>query len=81
MFKKKIKNLEKMISHKQYEIDMLHTVEHDLFLLSIRKNTLEVELMLLEDALALEKAMVPIKFMILFTALFSGLLLMIRLTT
>jgi len=79
MFKKKIKNLEKMISHKQYEIDMLHAVEHDLFLMGIRKNTLEVELMLLEDALAFEKAMMPIKFMILFTALFSGLLLAIRL--
>ena len=79
MLKKRIKKLEEMISHKQYEIDMLHAVEHDPFLLGIRKNTLEVELMLLEDNLAFEKAMLPIKIMILFTALFSGLLLAIRL--
>lgn len=81
MLKKKIKELEKRISHKQYEIDLLHAVEHDPFLLSIRRNTLEVELMILEDHLELEKALLPIKAMILFTFIFSLLLLAIRITS
>lgn len=81
MLKKRIKELEKKISHKQYEIDMLHDVEQDPFLVGIRKNTLEVELMMLEDHLQLEKAMLPIKIMILFTCIFSLLLLAIRITS
>ncbi len=81
MLKKKIKELEKRISHKQYEIDMLRDVEQDPFLVSIWRNTLEVELMMLEDHLQLEKAMLPIKIMILFTCIFSLLLLAIRITS
>lgn len=81
MLKRNIKKLEKKISYKKYEIDMLHDVEHDPFLVSIRKNTLEVELMILEDHLELEKALLPIKAMILFTFIFSLLLLAIRITS
>lgn len=81
MLKKRIKELEKKISYKQYEIDMLHAVEQDPFLVSIRRNTLEVELMMLEDHLHLEKALLPIKMMILFTFAFSLLLLAIRITS
>jgi hypothetical protein len=76
MFDKKIKELEAKKKLRQIDLDMTHDVASDPMISELYKSDLMVEIMHIEEAIEFEKAMRPIKLMLLFATVASSLMLL-----
>ena len=76
MFDKKIKELEAQKKLRQIDLDMIHDVASDPMMSELYKSDLMVEIMHIEEAIEFEKAMRPIKLMLLFATVASSLMLL-----
>lgn len=76
MFDKKIKELEAQKKLRQIDLDMTHDVASDPMMSELYKSDLMVEIMHIEEAIEFEKAMRPIKLMLLFATVASSLMLL-----
>jgi hypothetical protein len=76
MFDKKIKDLEAKKKLRQIDLDMTHDVASDPMMSELYKSDLMVEIMHIEEAIEFEKAMRPLKLMLLFAMVVSSLMLL-----
>jgi hypothetical protein len=76
MFDKKIKELEAKKKLRQIDLDMTHDVASDPMISELYKSDLMVEIMHIEEAIEFEKAMRPLKLMLLFATVASSLMLL-----
>ena len=76
MFDKKIKELEAKKKLRQIDLDMTHDVASDPMMSELYKSDLMVEIMHIEEAIEFEKAMRPLKLMLLFATVASSLMLL-----
>ncbi len=76
MFDKKIKELEAKKKLRQIDLDMTHDVASDPMMSELYKSDLMVEIMHIEEAIEFEKAMRPLKLMLLFAMVVSSLMLL-----
>lgn len=76
MFDKKIKELEAKKKLRQIDLNMTHDVASDPMMSELYKSDLMVEIMHIEEAIEFEKAMRPLKLMLLFATVASSLMLL-----
>jgi len=76
MFDKKIKELEAKKKLRQIDLDMTHDVASDPMMSELYKSDLMVEIMHIEKAIEFEKAMRPLRLMLLFATVASSLMLL-----
>ena len=76
MFDKKIKDLEAKKKLREIDLHMVHDTPSDPMMAELYRNDLMVELMHIENAIEFEKAMRPLKLMLLFATVASSLMLL-----
>jgi hypothetical protein len=76
MFDKKIKELEAKKKLRQIDLDMTHDVASDPMMSELYKSDLMVEIMHIKKAIEFEKAMRPLRLMLLFATVVSSLMLL-----